>query len=120
MRVKRLDHVQLAMPAGGEQQARVFYGGMLGFEEIPKPPELSERGGCWFRSGDAHIHLGVDTQFRPAKKAHPALRCGDYNAFIKRLSEHGVEVSPSEDLFDGKPHCYVADPFGNRIELIAE
>ena len=69
MPITRLDHVQLAMPAGGEHQAREFYGGVLGFEEIPKPPTLSTHGGCWFRRGDAHVHLGVDAEFRAGQES---------------------------------------------------
>ncbi len=116
----RLDHVQLAMPSGGEDRAREFYVGVLGLQEVKKPPELAKRGGCWFSSGDVHVHLGVDTGFRPAKKAHPAFRCVDYDVFIKRLSDLGVRVVPDEIPLDGKAHCYFADPSGNRIELVAE
>jgi catechol 2,3-dioxygenase-like lactoylglutathione lyase family enzyme len=116
----RLDHVQLAMPGGEEDRAREFYVGVLGLQEVTKPPELAKRGGCWFSSGDVHVHLGVDTDFRPAKKAHPAFRCADYNGLTKRLSDLGVRVVPDEISLDGKAHCYFADPFGNRIELVAE
>lgn len=117
--VTALDHVQLAMPAGEEDRARDFYVGLLGLQEVAKPAELADRGGCWFRSEEVDVHLGVDTDFKPAKKAHPAFRCTDYDGFIKRLSDLGVRVAPGEVPFGGKAHCYVADPFGNRIELIA-
>jgi len=113
-----LDHVQLAIPAGGEERARAFYGDLLGLQELPKPEHLVERGGAWFRSSAVNIHLGVDPAFVAAKKAHPALRCAGYDDLIARLTEHGVNAVPDDHPFDGKRHCYVEDPFGNRIELI--
>lgn len=116
----RLDHVQLAIPANAEDRARAFYVGLLGFDEMPKPPELAKRGGAWFRSGEIVLHVGVESDFRPAKKAHPAFRCADYAATITYLRECGVAIVPDENPFDAKPHCYIEDPFGNRIELIAE
>ena len=118
--VSRIDHVQLAMPAGGEDRARAFYVDALGLDEIAKPPELAKRGGAWFRSGDVCVHLGVDSDFKPAKKAHPAFRCANYVGLLERLRKHGVEIIPDENLFEGKRHCYVSDSFGNRIELIAD
>jgi catechol 2,3-dioxygenase-like lactoylglutathione lyase family enzyme len=114
----RLDHVQLAMPEGEEEQARQFYAGVLGLEEVPKPPELAKRGGAWFRSGTVAVHLGVDRPFAPAKKAHPAFRCADYADLIAHLRDRGVAIVPDDLPFEGKDHCYIADPFGNRIELI--
>lgn len=114
-----IDHVQLAMPAGQEDVARRFYAEVLGLQEIPKPEELARRGGAWFRSGSASIHLGVDPTFVPAKKAHPALRCSDYRALLERLAAKGVEITADPLPFEGCAHCYIADPFGNRIELIA-
>lgn len=115
-----VDHVQLTMPCGEEDRAREFYVGVLGFNEVTKPPELAKRGGCWFSSGDVHVHLGVDSDFRPAKKAHPAFRCADYDGYIRRLAGLGIRVVPEEIPLNGKAHCYFADPFGNRIELVAE
>jgi len=112
-----IDHVQLAMPPGAEDRARAFYRDVLGMIEIPKPPELARRGGCWFAVGSVQIHLGVEQDFRPAKKAHPALRCRDYEALIARLRDAGVETTP-DDNNPGMTRCYVHDPFGNRIELI--
>lgn len=114
-----IDHVQLAMPSGAEDRARAFYVGALGLEEVPKPADLAARGGVWFRSGSVRLHLGVDSDFRPAKKAHPAFRCGDYDGLLARLRGRDVEIVHDEGTFDGKAHCYVSDPFGNRIELIA-
>lgn len=87
-------------------------------EEIEKPAELAKRGGCWFGSGSVQIHLGVEAEFRPARKAHPALRCRDYGELIARLRAAGVEVK-EDDSIPGVRRCHVFDPFGNRIELIA-
>ena len=114
-----IDHVQLAMPPGREDEARAFFVGVLEFTEIPKPPELAKRGGAWFSSGSVTLHVGVDAAFVPAKKAHPALRCTEYDRVIARLREHGVAVTSDPIPFDGHEHCYIDDPFGNRIELIA-
>lgn len=86
--------------------------------EIPKPRELAERGGCWFESGSVLVHLGVETEFRPAKKAHPAFRCANYSELISRLRAAGIEVKEAEDI-PGVTRCHVHDPFGNRIELIS-
>jgi catechol 2,3-dioxygenase-like lactoylglutathione lyase family enzyme len=113
-----LDHVQLAIPAGGDAVARRFYVELLGMVEIPRPKEMAGRGGGWFQSGTVSIHLGVEEDFRPARKAHPALRCRDYAALIARLEAAGVPVRPASDV-PGVQRCHVEDPFGNRIELIA-
>jgi catechol 2,3-dioxygenase-like lactoylglutathione lyase family enzyme len=113
-----IDHVQLAMPQGEESVAREFYGGLLGMVEVPKPAELAKRGGCWFESGPVQVHLGVEEDFRPAKKAHPALRCRDYAACIARLSADGVKVTEVDDI-PGVRRCHIHDPFGNRIELVS-
>lgn len=113
-----LDHVQPAMPPGREDDARRFYVGLLGFDEQPKPDELAHRGGAWFRCGTVNIHLGVETNFTPARKAHPALRCTGYDALVRRFADNGMCVTDDPVPFDGKRHCYVADPFGNRLEFI--
>ena len=116
-RATGLDHVQLAMPACGEDAARVFYAGLLGIPEVPKPPELAARGGCWFEAPGLKVHLGVEADFRLARKAHPALLVDDLTALRARLE--AAEVVVIADLpVDGKSRCFVADPFGNRIELI--
>jgi catechol 2,3-dioxygenase-like lactoylglutathione lyase family enzyme len=112
-----LDHVQLAMPAGGEAVAEAFYAGVLGFARLPKPEPMARRGGCWFSSGTAAVHLGVDADFRPARKAHPALRVRNLAALAAHLGAAGVAVRPNPDQPEGAG-CYVDDPFGNRIELI--
>jgi catechol 2,3-dioxygenase-like lactoylglutathione lyase family enzyme len=117
LRITRIDHVQLAMPAGGEDQARVFYGGMLGIQEVPKPANLAKRGGCWFERGDLKIHLGVEMDFRPARKAHLALLVADLPALQKKLSASGCALKEDEPLV-GYHRIYVDDPFGNRIELM--
>lgn len=118
--ITEIDHVQLAMPAGGEDQARRFYCDILGFEETPKPDELAKRGGAWFECNGARIHLGVDPNFVPAKKAHPALRCDGYETLVEAIRSAGYDVVEDPVPFEGRPHCYVSDPFGNRIELIPE
>jgi len=112
-----VDHVQLAMSPGGEETARQFYRDLLGMAEVPKPEDLAKRGGCWFESGAVQVHLGVEKDFRAAKKAHPALRCRDYAGLVQRLSGAGVEVTEVNDI-PGVRRCHIHDPFGNRIELI--
>jgi len=112
-----IDHVQLAMPPGMEEQARAFYSGLLGMTEIEKPSELKKRGGCWFASGEVQLHLGAEPDFRPARKAHPALRCYDYDELVARLKGVGLETK-EDDTIPGVRRCHMFDPFGNRIELI--
>ena len=116
MFVTGLHHVQLAMPRGREDDARAFYVGVLQFVEEPKPPER-DRGGAWFRSGSAQVHLGVEDDFRPAKKAHPALLVGNLRALIERCEEAGYPITPG-DAMTGFERAYVHDVFGNRIELL--
>jgi catechol 2,3-dioxygenase-like lactoylglutathione lyase family enzyme len=117
MTIIAIDHVQLAMPAGGEPEARGFYGALLGLPEQPKPAHLAKRGGCWFESETAKIHLGVDADFRPAEKAHPALLVTDLATLVERLRAAGVEIVDDEPL-DGYDRIYAYDPFGNRLELL--
>lgn len=107
------------MPPGGEEAARRFFSDLLGMTEIAKPPELAKRGGCWFASGQVQIHLGVEADFRPAKKAHPALRCRDYVSLLVRLRSQGVGAVEVRDI-PGVRRCHIFDPFGNRIELVAD
>ena len=114
-----LDHIQLAMPHGGEQVARAFYCAVLGMEEIDKPGHLAVSGGCWFASGAAHIHLGVEEGFVPSRKAHPALLVDDLPVMIQRLENHGVPFSAGKPL-DGYIRGDIHDPFGNRIELMQQ
>jgi ribosomal protein S18 acetylase RimI-like enzyme len=111
-----VDHVQVAAPPGSEDAARAFYGELLGLEELPKPERLRARGGVWFRAGDEELHIGIDDDFKPAWKAHPALavsRASELRALAHRLDRAGHHVR-----WDG-PRFYVADPFGNRLELLA-
>ena len=115
--VKRLDHVQLAMPVGGEEQAREFYQVALGIPEVRKPPYLAQRGGCWFERGELKIHLGADADFNPARKAHPALLVEGLRKLDDELRHLGYEVREDERL-EGYYRIYVHDPFGNRIELM--
>ena len=117
MRVRRLDHVQLAMPAGREDEARRFYERVLGIPEKAKPTDLAARGGCWFESGDLKIHLGIDPDFAPARKAHPAFVVDDLAGLIIRLKDAGYPVDVDQPL-EGCDRAFVADPFGNRIELM--
>jgi catechol 2,3-dioxygenase-like lactoylglutathione lyase family enzyme len=115
--VLRIDHVQLAMPAGREDDARRFYRDLLAIPEVPKPPALAARGGVWFERGDLKVHLGVDRPFAPARKAHPAFIVADLSALVARLKAAGIAVNDDEPV-DGYERVYVDDPFGNRIELV--
>jgi catechol 2,3-dioxygenase-like lactoylglutathione lyase family enzyme len=115
--VKSIDHVLLAMPAGREAEARAFYQGMLGIPEVKKPAVLTKRGGCWFEQGALKIHLGVEADFRPARKAHPALIVEDLASLSATLGKAGYALRSDEPL-EGYARVFVDDPFGNRIELI--
>ena len=117
MGVEAIDHVQLAMPAGREADARAFYSELLGIPEQPKPAHLAARGGCWFESETVKVHLGVEADFRAAKKAHPALLVRDLPALVARLRAAGVELVDDEPL-EGYDRVYAYDPFGNRLELL--
>jgi catechol 2,3-dioxygenase-like lactoylglutathione lyase family enzyme len=113
MPVVGIHHVQLAMPRGQEEVARGFYTGVLGIPEVPKPPELAARGGAWFEVGELRVHLGVEADFRPARKAHPGLLVKDLPALVGKLRGAGLSVEE-----EGPRRAYVHDPFGNRIELM--
>jgi catechol 2,3-dioxygenase-like lactoylglutathione lyase family enzyme len=117
MRVRRLDHVLLAMPAGKESEARKFYREILGIPETVKPPDLAARGGCWFEDGELKIHLGVEKNFVPARKAHPAFIVEDLAGLTSALVIAGYPVSHDVPL-EGYDRIFVDDPFGNRIELM--
>jgi catechol 2,3-dioxygenase-like lactoylglutathione lyase family enzyme len=112
-----LDHVQLAMPAGGEDAARSFYGGILGLTECEKPQTLRGRGGCWFEAPGVKLHLGIEDPFHPAARAHPALLVDNLEALREVLDCHGVLFSPGTPL-EGYARGDVRDPFGNRAELM--
>lgn len=117
MSIIGLDHIQLAMPAGGEDKARAFYADLLGLTEVPKPDNLAKRGGCWFEHGAIKVHLGVERGFMPAQKAHPAFLVNNLPAFLDALAEHNIDVTDDEPL-SGYLRAYINDPFGNRIELM--
>ena len=117
MLIQAIDHIQLAMPAGQEDIARRFYSGVLEIPEVAKPPHLAKRGGVWFEHGALKIHLGVEPDFRPAKKAHPGLRVKDLQHLLTKLIAEGIEIVEAEPL-PGFEHVYISDPFGNRIELL--
>jgi catechol 2,3-dioxygenase-like lactoylglutathione lyase family enzyme len=112
--VSGIDHIQLAMPAGGEDRARRFYGGVLGFEEVAKPAGLAARGGVWFRRGGMNLHLGIDRGFRPAQKAHPGFLSGELDRLADALGQRG---NICRDHL-GRRRFYADDPFGNRLEFI--
>lgn len=118
MTILSIDHVQIAMPAGEENQARVFYIELLGFYEIPKPAELAKRGGAWFESGNVQLHLGVEADFRVARKAHPAFIVDDLDGLIEKIKTAGYETDTSQPPLDGYKRAHIFDPFGNRIELM--
>ena len=112
-----LDHIQLAMPEGQEEDARTFYGEVLGLEELEKPDLLKSKGGVWFRLGAHELHLGVEIPFSPAKKAHPAFRVEDLDALAKRL-EHASSSLQWDDTIPGVRRFHTHDVFGNRLEFL--
>lgn len=112
-----IDHVQLAAPAGTEDEARKFFAGMLGMEELEKPPKLRANGGVWFRCGAHQLHIGVEKSFVPAQKAHPAIHVRDLQALKARILAAGIPVKDDE-LLPGADRFYVNDPFGNRLEFL--
>jgi catechol 2,3-dioxygenase-like lactoylglutathione lyase family enzyme len=112
-----LHHVQLAIPAGGEDQCRGFWRDTLGMEELDKPPTLAARGGCWFRGDGVEVHLGVEEGFEPARKAHPGILVVGLAALAARLEAAGVAVRWDDD-FPGHDRFYADDPFGNRLEFL--
>ena len=105
------------MPVGGEERAREFYQAALGIPEVPRPPYLARRGGCWFEREELKIHLDVDPDFHPARRAHPALLVEGLRGFADALRDRGYDVQEDERL-EGYYRIYVHDPFGNRIELM--
>jgi len=112
-----IDHVQIAIPAGSEDEAQHFYVGVLGFAEVPKPSAQAARGGCWFERGPLKLHLGVDKDFHPATKAHVAFLTDDLQGLATRARDAGYRLA--EDVpVEGYDRIFVFDPFGNRIELM--
>ena len=136
MTILSIDHVQLAMPAGEEEKARAFYIRILGFTEIPKPPELAKRGGLWLQNvplapdrtavelpsepplETVRVHLGVENDFHSARKAHPAFIVDDLDALLEKIQAAGYEWDLSQPPLEGFNRAHVFDPFGNRIELM--
>jgi catechol 2,3-dioxygenase-like lactoylglutathione lyase family enzyme len=117
MKIIGLDHIQLAIPPGGEAAARHFYGEVLGLREVPKPEAMRVRGGLWFEAGAFQIHLGIEDGMKPSAKVHPAIIVTDLDAWIGKLSAAGCEWRASDDL-EGVRRGHTKDPAGNRIELI--
>lgn len=119
VQIVALDHIQLAIPSGGEAEARRFYGELLGLTEVAKPAPLVSRGGCWFEGQGVALHLGVEENFTPARKAHPAFRVKDLAECQRALEAAGAPVLPDDSLPQVR-RFHTADPFGNRIEFIQE
>lgn len=115
--IAALDHVQLAAPPGSEERLRSYYAGVLGMTEVPKPPVPAGRGGCWFSSGTAQVHIGVEKDFRPARKAHPGLRVRGIGGYAELLESRGATVVWDHDL-PGHRRFYSEDPVGNRLEFL--
>ncbi|MGA9278566.1 glyoxalase [Ilumatobacter sp.] len=109
-----IDHVQVAIPIGGEDEARRFYAGLLGLSEVPKPAVMAARGGAWFESGVVRVHVGAEDAFVPARKAHPGLTM---NGLAEFIGSSGLDATWNTEIPD-IVRCHVFDPFGNRIELI--
>jgi catechol 2,3-dioxygenase-like lactoylglutathione lyase family enzyme len=115
--VSRIDHIQIAAPKGCERAAREFYGALLGLPEIEKPASLRARGGCWFQCGDQQLHIGVEPDFLPAKKAHPAFAVADLDKLRALLQGRSVKIT-SDDSLPGTRRFYAEDPWGNRLEFL--
>jgi catechol 2,3-dioxygenase-like lactoylglutathione lyase family enzyme len=113
-----IDHVQVAIPPGGEPAARAFFVGLLGMSEEVKPEPLASRGGCWFRAGRVHLHCGVESPFQPQRKAHPAFLVRDLDSLVEKLNKAGSPIRWDESVA-GRRRFYTDDPFGNRLELVA-
>lgn len=117
LQILAIDHVQIAAPQGCEIAARQFYGFVLGLEEIEKPLSLRARGGCWFRCGAQQLHIGVERDFRPARKAHPAFKVADLEGLRERLRSQHVKIT-EDDALRGVRRFYADDPWGNRLEFL--
>ena len=115
--ITAVDHVQLAAPPGSEDRLRAYYVDVLGMTEIPKPPVLAARGGCWFQAGAVQLHVGIEEDFRPAKKAHPGLRVTGIEGYAARLAARGAQITWDDNL-PGHRRFYSEDPVGNRLEFL--
>ena len=116
-RIKCLDHIQIAAPEGCEAAARDYYGSLLGMREIEKPESLRARGGCWFECGHQQLHIGVEKDFRPAKKAHPAFAAGNLDELRQALHARGVKITDDTSI-PGVRRFHTEDPWGNRLEFL--
>lgn len=112
-----IDHIQIAAPPNSEEQARQFYGELLGMKEIPKPENLQARGGCWFQCGTQEVHIGVQADFTPAKKAHPGFTVNALEQLKSRLIAADCPIT-EEPPIAGRARFFTNDPFGNRIEFL--
>ncbi|GIE95990.1 glyoxalase [Paractinoplanes rishiriensis] len=112
-----LHHVQILIPPGGEDEARAFYRGVLGMTELPKPPVLAARGGCWFRGGGWEIHLAPVAGFTAEKKAHPGVLVPDLDLLAGTLEAAGYPVE-WDPHFPGHRRLYTHDAHGNRLEFL--
>ena len=115
--IQQVQHVQLAIPVGGEERARDYWVRVLGFDEVPKPPLLAARGGCWFRGTQVEMHMGIEEPFVPARKAHPAILVLGLDALAEHLSQTGAQVRWSAEV-PGTRRFHTDDPIGNRLEFI--
>ena len=116
-RLHAVEHVNITIPRNSEETARAFYSGVLGLAEVAKPANLAGRGGCWFASGAINLHLGIEDDFRPARRAHPAFVVDGLDDLVERCRAAGAEVVDDEGL-ETYARAFVFDPFGNRIELM--
>jgi predicted enzyme related to lactoylglutathione lyase len=117
MPILNIDHVQIAIPAASEDRARAFYSGILGFAEVPKPAEMAERKSIWFVAGGVNLHLGLEPDFQPAKRAHPAFMVNGLDAILAACERAGLSTNP-DTSFNGLRRVHIFDPFGNRLELM--
>jgi catechol 2,3-dioxygenase-like lactoylglutathione lyase family enzyme len=116
-RIAHLDHIQIAAPEGCEPAARDFYGSLLGLREVEKPETLRARGGCWFQCGPQQLHIGVERDFRPAKKAHPAFAVNDLDELRQAFLARGIKLA-EDTTIPGIRRFHAEDPWGNRLEFL--
>ncbi|HWW17815.1 MAG TPA: VOC family protein [Candidatus Saccharimonadales bacterium] len=117
MPILSIDHVQIAIPAASEDRARAFYSGILGFAEVVKPPQMAERKSIWLVTGSVNLHLGIEPDFTPAKRAHPAFVVEGLDKILAACDRAGISSKP-DTSFNGFRRVHVFDPFGNRLELM--
>ena len=117
MPILSINHVQIAVPIASESRARAFYSGILGFTEVAKPAEMAERKSIWFVAGGVNLHLGIELDFTPAKRAHPAFVVEGLDTILVACERAGLTAKP-DTPFNGFRRVHVFDPFGNRLELM--